>query len=63
MSRSGAGAWRFGWPEDTEEFAGPVIVGGEEGEERGQGGGPTLPCLTPVDRVVVTALRSLDVTL
>ena len=60
MSRSGAGAWRFGW---QEEFAGPVIVGGEEGEERGQGGGPTLPCLTPVDRVVVTALRSLDVTL
>ena len=53
----------FGWPEDTEEFAGPAIVGGEEGEERVQGGGSTLPCLTPVDRVVVTALRSLDVTL
>ena len=51
----------FGWPEDTEDFTVPQ-VGGDLEEERPTSATNTT-CLTPVDRVIVSALRALDVTL
>ena len=51
----------FGWPEDTEDFS--IPQGSGELEDERPASATNTTCLTPVDRVVVSALRALDVTL